>query len=265
MKKICLLICIIGLIAVALVGCSVPTSADHSLHFGQFGYKGRMLPEYAVRAITATEAKRLIAGDTPMTASVKIAAKTVLASVGASYDIDDCTPPEALVNRVLQEYSECILTTKYYVEGSDQIQTKEDRLLGTDLKYMLSINQFVPFSQLVAKNILVYDDLIESMEEQNRLFERSEAALIAPFRAIFSYHTDDSGNLVIQTRDFAEIPSSVGGGIGCSYRQDTEIVYDVEGKMTLWQTSLGLYSSSPQGTMQDGYILEMSVEWVEKT
>ena len=265
MKKFCLLICIVSLIAFALVGCSTPTFADQTLHFGQFGYKGRMLPEYAVRTITANEAKRLIASVGTATASVKIAAKVALTSVGSEHTYEVSAPSEELVNRTLQQYSECIITTKYYVEGKDQVQTKEDRLLGTDLKYMLTINQFVPFSQLVAKNILVFDELIESMEEQNRLFERSQAALIAPFRSIFSYHTDDAGNLVIQTRDFAEIPSSVGGGIGCSYRQDTEIVYDDEGKMTLWQTSLGLYSSSPQGTMQDGYILEMEVKWIEKS
>ena len=70
--------------------------------------------------------------------------------------------------------------------------------------------------------------------------------------------------MIIQSRDFAEIASSVGGGVGCSYRQDTEIVYDAEGKMVLWQTSLGISSSAPQGTMRQGYILEMSVEWIEK-
>ena len=158
----------------------------------------------------------------------------------------------------------CIITTKYYVESSDAMQNKEDTLIGTDFKNMLENNQFVPFNQLVAKNVIIFDELIEYMEEQNKLFASSSAALIAPFRSIFSYHTDKAGNLVVQTRDFAEIPSSVGGGIGCSYRQDTEIVYDSEGKMTLWQTSLGLYSSSPQGTMQDGYILEMQVNWTEK-
>jgi len=37
--------------------------------------------------------------------------------------------------------------------------------------------------------------------------------------------------LIIQIRDYAEIVSSVGGGIGCFYRQDIEIINDNEGKM----------------------------------
>ena len=85
-----------------------------------------------------------------------------------------------------------------------------------------------------------------------------------PLRRFFSYHTGEDGNLIIQSRDFAEIASSVGGGVGCSYRQDTEIVYDIEGKMVLWQTSLSTSTSTPQGTMRQGCILEMHVEWIEK-
>ena len=102
------------------------------------------------------------------------------------------------------------------------------------------------------------------MEEENIRFQNSDVGLIAPFKTIFSYHTGEEGNLIIQSRDFAEIASSVGGGVGCSYRQDTEIVYDMEGKMVLWQTSLGISTSAPQGTMRQGYILEMHVEWIEK-
>ena len=151
-----------------------------------------------------------------------------------------------------------------YLETSEDIQTKTDKLVGTDFKNFLIDNQFTPFNQLVAKNVVAYDELIDYMEEENTRFQNSDVGLIAPFKTIFSYHTGEDENLIIQSRDFAEIASSVGGGVGCSYRQDTEIVYDMEGKMVLWQTSLGISTSAPQGTMRQGYILEVQVEWIEK-
>ena len=129
---------------------------------------------------------------------------------------------------------------------------------------MLTTNQHVPFSQLIAKYILAFPTLIDSMETRNEEYRNSEESLVAPFTNIFSYHTNAKGELVIHTRDFAEIPSSVGGGIGCSYRQDTEILYDADNKMQKWQTSLGLYSATPHGTMKQGYILEVEFNWIQK-
>ena len=169
-----------------------------------------------------------------------------------------------VVRSILTNYAGCYITTKYYLENSDNLQSKTDKIVGTDFKSFLIDNQFTPFNQLVAKNIVAYDELIDYMEEENTRFQNSDLGLIAPFKTIFSYHTGEDGNLIIQSRDFAEIASSVGGGVGCSYRQDTEIVYDAEGKMILWQTSLGISTSAPQGTMRQGYILEMHVEWIEK-
>lgn len=71
--------------------------------------------------------------------------------------------------------------------------------------------------------------------------------------------------MIIQIRDYAKIASNFGEEIAVSYREDSEIIYEGEGKMTMWQTSLGLCSSTPQGAIKDGYILEMAVEWIEKS
>lgn len=236
--------------------------------FGEFSYKGKTLTDYAVKTITAQEAKRIITKVMPKKSSRAYAEteprKLNISLTSLNSNTTTYKTPDEVVNSVLKNYAGCNVTTKYYIDGTDKMQEKSDNLTGLDFKTVLSQNLFTPFNQLVAKNVIVFDDLIDYMERQNDAFALSDEGLVAPFKNIFSYHEDANGNLIIQIRDYAEIASSVGGGIGASYRQDTEIIYDGEGKMTMWQTSLGLYSSTPQGTMKEGYILEMAVEWVEK-
>lgn len=264
MKKLSVKILVVACVVCMVVcACLLTACKKNTKYFGEFGYKGNRLKEYATRAITASEAKEIIP-DT-ISASAQAQSKVVFTSstMGDLVQIES-KPSAEMVDAVIKKYASCTITTKYYVEGKEKLQTKEDTLRGTDLKNMLADNQFQPFNQLTAKCVLVYDDLIDYMEGCNEQFKASPEASIAPFIDIFTYHADSDGNLIVQTHDFAEIPASVGGGIGCSYRQDTEIVYDAEGKMTLWQTSLGVYTATPEGTMKDGYILEMNVEWTEK-
>ena len=275
MKKVIIVFVtfILAFSAIGMVACNSQKDEENGAQytyspFGEFSYKGKTLTDYAVKTITAEEAKNIISKgnfrnlsqayteNSPKKLDISLMS---LNSNPANYET-----PEEVVNDVLKNYAGCNVTTKYYTDGSDQMQTKSDKLTGLDFKSVLSQNLFTPFNQLVAKNIIVFDELIDYMEEQNAAFELSDEGLVAPFKSIFSYHEDANGNLIIQIRDYAEIASSVGGGIAASYRQDTEIIYDGEGKMTMWQTSLGLCSSTPQGTIKEGYILEMAVEWIEK-
>lgn len=275
MKKLLLIILsvIICFASVGLVACdnrADDTTSNASSQFGEFSYKGKTLKEYAVNTITAEQAKEILSSvdsiNTFKVAEQKALSVTTfgVSTMSLNTERENCYPSDKVVNSILQNFAGCNVTTQYYIEDSDNVQLKTDKLTGIDFKSVLQQNHFTPFNQLVAKNIIVYDGLIDYMEEQNKKFASSDMGLVAPFKTIFSYHTDVDGNLIIQIRDYAEIASSVGGGIGCSYRQDTEIVYDESGKMVVWQTSLGISSSTPQGTMREGYILEMSVEWIEK-
>ena len=264
---------ILAFSAIGMVACNSQKDEENSVQytyspFGEFSYKGKTLTDYAVKTITAQEAKNIISKGVSKNSHQAYAEsrqkKLDISLMSVNSNMASYETPEEVVNDVLRNYAGCNVTTKYYVDGSDQMQTKSDKLTGLDFKSILSQNLFTPFNQLIAKNIIVFDDLIDYMEEQNATFELSDEGLVAPFKSIFSYHEDANGNLIIQIRDYAEIASSVGGGIAASYRQDTEIIYDGEGKMTMWQTSLGLCSSTPQGTIKEGYILEMAVEWIEK-
>lgn len=264
---------ILAFSAIGMVACNSQKDEENSVQytyspFEEFSYKGKTLTDYAVKTITAQEAKNIISKGVSKNSHQAYAEsrqkKLDISLMSLNSNMASYETPEEVVNDVLRNYAGCNVTTKYYVDGSDQMQTKSDKLTGLDFKSILSQNLFTPFNQLIAKNIIVFDDLIDYMEEQNATFELSDEGLVAPFKSIFSYHEDANGNLIIQIRDYAEIASSVGGGIAASYRQDTEIIYDGEGKMTMWQTSLGLCSSTPQGTIKEGYILEMAVEWIEK-
>ena len=265
MKKVKIISLLLALaMAFSLCACSSEetTEQKESVQFGTFGYNGAVLTDYAVSAITAEKAKEILPLSNNKEMEEVASTMSLRNVIGSS--TEDSVLPNEVVRSILTNYAGCYITTKYYLETSEDIQTKTDKLVGTDFKSFLIENQFTPFNQLIAKNVVAYDELIDYMEEENARFQNSDVGLIAPFKTIFSYHTGEDGNLIIQSRDFAEIASSVGGGVGCSYRQDTEIVYDMEGKMVLWQTSLGISTSAPQGTMRQGYILEMHVEWIEK-
>lgn len=266
MKKVNIIMVMI-LIFIACFGSGCNKN-NENVPFGMFSYNGKHLTAYATKEISAEEAKTITQEQSRpiigFSTNVKKEKPIDLFSVNPSSPINTPLPSTALVDSVITEYASVEVHTKYYVTGIEEPQTKTDFLQGTDFKNIIEINQFTPFSQLVAKGVIIFDELIDYMEEQNEIFANSDDVKIAPFKTIFSYHTDKSGNIVIQTRDFSEIPSSVGGGIGCSYRQDTEIVYDKENKLSKWQTSLGVYSATPKGTLMQGYILEVELIWNKK-
>ena len=228
--------------------------------FGEFGYNGRYLTAFTSKDINAPEAKNILT--TNMNTNYVEEQSDVVTLAGVEYMAVE--GEEETVNFLIAKYAECVITTKYYVEGEDEPSTKVFNLRGTDFKNMIEENFFAPFSQVVARYLVCYPGVIDEMEGLNEEFKASEESKVAPFNNIFSYHTDLAGNLVLHIRDFAEIPSSIGGGVGCSYRQDSEILFDTENKISKWQTSLGLYTATPDGTMKQGYILEMAFEWIIK-
>ena len=222
--------------------------------FGEFGYNGKYLYSFADKTITPVQAKNLISMGN-------------VNGLGASVTtiaMEKPSVPENKISALLAEYSSVVITTKYYVADTEDQQTKVDELQGTDFKALLTTNEIAPFNQLVVKNIIAYSELIDYMEYSNDQFVGSQKAEVAPFKDIFTYHTTKTGNLVIQSRDFAEIPASIAGGIACSFRQDSEVEYDAEYKISRWQTSLGLWSTTPNGTSKQGYILEVQFDWIKK-
>ncbi|MBQ7913150.1 MAG: hypothetical protein IJ308_05365 [Clostridia bacterium] len=239
--------------------CDDGSQTNTAKRFGQFGYNGKYLTAFTTKDITASEAKGILSTNmnenfVQEDSSVSFASVIYTAVEGE----------EETVTYMVEKYAGCTITTKYYVEGNEEQSEKIDEIRGTDFKNMLQENFFAPFSQVVARYLICYPGVIDEMEALNEEFKNSKEGEIAPFRNVFSYHTDVEGNFVLQIRDFSEIPSSIGGGVGCSYRQDSEILFDTENKITKWQTSLGLYTATPQGTMKQGYILEIDFDWIVK-
>ena len=259
------------LLAVVLLLSCLMVSGCKTKHkqFGRFSYNGNWLTSFAIKDIDYNTAKNIVEKGQNATL-YEDKRPTLLSSNITNVGVNDTDPFELplptldYVNAILTKYASITVVTKYYVTGEKKQLQKTDFIQGTDLKNLLRANEFTPFSQLVTKGIIIFDELIVAMDEKNTQFKTSQENTTAPFNNIFTYHTDEQGNIVIQTHDFAEIPSSVGGGVACSYLQDTEQLYDSENKLVKWQTSLGVYTATPEGTLEQGYILEVEFQWNEK-
>lgn len=240
-------------------------SSSKQYTFGYFSYNGKYLYRFADgNSITANEAKKIINSSYESSSLALAEELQNNSNIDENHEYQMPSLSKELINTIITNYAGLEINTKYYIDGIDEQQVKLDYTTGTDFKNYLEENKIVPFSQLVAQNLVITEDIIDYMELMNEDFKNSDFAAIAPFKNIFTYYKDISGRLVVQMSDFAEIPSSEGGGIGCSYRQDTEILYDSENKISKWQTSLGVYTSTPTGTMKQGYILEIEFKWDEK-
>lgn len=280
MKKVIIrIVCVMSVIAIAVTALTACRSkSTTSAYFGQFGCYGNYLIERAVKSITALEAKQLIdaygiakaspADSTPVSVVASCRQPAVALAADAWEESEEATPTD-VVDALITRYSGFVVTTRYY-DSTDELglegtlKEKRDEYIGGVFKSVLEENNLETYAQLVARNVIAYDGLVTWMEEQNTAFAASPTAKIAPFLNVYTYHTDEAGNLVIQIHSFRELNAKEIGGISSNFRQDTEIVYDQEGKMVLWQTSLGISNASPTGTMRQGYILSLELEWIDK-
>ena len=244
MKKFMLVTKLFAVCAGLLTACS---GNDGNTQFGEFTYKGHSLKEYAVKEITAQRAKSLISiSPKPSGALKKLATQ------------------HTNKNTILYNYASLTTVIKYYEDDKEAQQVRSELYQGTEFANLLERNYYEPFGQMNVRYLYVDETFIDSMEEENTNFVETGRNYVSPFKARYTYHEDNVGNLIIQIHDFAELPASVGGGIGSSFRQDSELVFDGEGKITMWQSSLGLYTTTPTGTVRQGYIFEAEFSWTEK-
>ena len=235
-------VAVLGMLMVT--GCNKTNVASARLNFGDFSYHGIFLKEYATKQITVDQAKQLV----DITPNMRKTSRALSNNV----------------QTVLTKYASMNTIVKYYISDREEQQVRKDIYQGTDFKSLLESNHYEPFGQMSVKFLFVDDDLLDDMEVQNNEFKESESHIISPFNDPYTYHTDENNKLILQTHNFAELPSSTGGGIGSTFRQDCELLFDEEGKITHWQSSLGLYTSTPSGTVREGYIFEVEFEWVSK-
>lgn len=131
--------------------------------FGEFSYEGKYLTSYAENEISANEAKSLIQNKTSAISYSVIKNENAysLLSVNPSEPMDTPLPSKNLVDSVITKYASIEILTKYYVSEQENQQQKRDFLQGTDLKSVIEENKFTSFSQLVAKGVIIFDELID--------------------------------------------------------------------------------------------------------
>ena len=225
-------------------------------YFGEFGYCGKYLTDYAVGSISAIDARGLILRKTAKS-NYASPYSTVTDIIGEE---TAPSPSDEEINSVLNTYASCEITATYYDEKGNK-QTHLFTETGIDLKADLKDNVFTPSNRIRAKYLLINLEILDYMEAMNARFNESTDKSTIPFNDIYTYGYDKNSNLVVKMSDYSEIPSSVSGGIGCNFRQDIEIVYDAENKVTKWQTSLGIIIAGQEGTIKQGYILELDFDW----
>ena len=226
--------------------------------FGMFSQGGHYLTEFSVRVIASSDAiDKITAGEL----SVKNTASALSVVTGEPAPLD-----EEMVNAIVNKYSELRVIVKYYSEGIEEQQVTAPTILtGTSLTEHIRSNSLETSMGLKVSNLIIYKECIEFMEEANTRFQEDENSKSMPFNKPFSYGEDENGLLVVQMREFTEIPATTAfGGIDCNYREDTEMLYDSENKISKWQTSLGIQIASNNGTMTQGYIYEVEFEWIKK-
>jgi len=251
-KKILREFILIGIFSLMLSGCNFSKSEAKN-QFGDFSYNGNFLKEYAVKQINVDEAKDLIYLEDNQ---IKLTNYNEM--------VIDKENLSSTIKTILTKYASVEIVVKYYVSGTEEQQVRKDLYQGTDFLYMLTQNDYTPFGQMSTKHIYVNDGLLDSMEEENKNYKNDYRNMTSPFNEPYTYHTSETNELIIQSHYFAELPASTQGGIGSTFRQDCESIMDSEGKIRYWQSSLGIYTSTPTGTVKQGYIFEAEFSWIEK-
>ena len=226
-----------------LLSCG--NAANPQERFGEFGYNGIYLSTFSSSRISAAEAYALLPKSrrdiNPRRAYV---------------------PMDSTVGSIMSRFGSLYASVSYYVEEEEEQQVRSEIFQGSDFQAILTRNVYVPFGQMSVEYLLIDSSILDHMEEDNAAFASSSSAV--PFKEPYTYHRSAEGNLVVQTHRYAELSTSNGGGIGASFRQDAEMLYDGEGKMVKWQSSLGLFTSTPSGTSRQGYIFEAQLQWILK-
>jgi len=249
----------VALAALLVFGCfAFLFSCGEDEKFGVFDNDGEGLVQNAQDPITAEDAKKLILEN------AEACEQNVSGSKPSEIPGGMPLPKDELVGSFMNNYSSCTVTTTYYNEEGESSQSKF--LQSTELKDMLGKNEIVPFSQLLIKYAVIFPDAISYMEAQNAAFRQSEGYDLAPVKELFSYYTNRDGNLVIQIKSFEnlELSGGIAGGVDSVYRQDIEIVYDENNKISFWQGSMGVTVAMPDGEIAQGCVMKAEFEWQEK-
>ncbi|MCH5161944.1 MAG: hypothetical protein J1G38_00450 [Clostridiales bacterium] len=259
MKKRMLALALTAAIAAvpALAGCEEDGGKDKEVAFGVFEQNGYHLTAFATKEISGQQALQM----------VKTGSSTLTHAKPRLNYVKDAPPPLSAedYNAFASAYAQFTVEISYFKDGSSKKKTETQIVANQSFHEYLQQNSVPASAGLVIKNFVLSADAVNYMVEQNSKFMADPRYIYAPFRSLYSFHLDKAGRLVVQMRDYTEIPASAtGGGVDCNYRQDTEAVYDGENKLIKWHTSLGVMISTAGDTLKEGYIYEAKFTWGEK-
>lgn len=264
MKRTFLKLTVVAMLIVSvcalLVACNNDKGNNNST-FGMFSYRGVYLTSYKNADISETQAKDMIT--TAVNEEQELADSLNMAT--ATEEVV-AVSHAALVEEYLAKYKSITVTSRFWTEdekGEIVVQEYTDEILGSDFKSVLENNQIAVSTGIVVPNILIYKEKIDAFEVANEAFKQQENYNVSPFKDLYTYHKNDT-NFVLRTHFFVEISSSQIGGASCSYIQENESMYFMDGRMTKFQSSLGTKLQTKMGTQCEGTIFEILITWNEK-
>ncbi len=266
MKRNILKIAVVAMLIVSICTLFVACNKDDetSATFGMFSFRGVYLTSYKTADITETQAKSMITtAATDEDASAK--ALSLADESGEDQTVSTATPA-SLVNEYLEKYKSITIVSRFWDEDSEGniiVDEYTDELLASDFKSALEKNEVSISTGIVVPNLLVYKEKIDAFEVANENFKAQDDYNVSPFKDLYTYHKNDT-NFVLRTHYFVEISSSKIGGASCSYIQENESEYFLDGRMTRFQSSLGTKLQTKKGTQCEGTIFEVLITWNEK-
>lgn len=232
---------------------------DKIRYFGEFSCNGRRLIEQAEKKISAGDIKQLL----QKSSRSGYAANYSTGGNGEAVSAFSNQTPDTVIDRIMRSFPVLKLNAKYFEGDSKKMTEKNDLIYGLNLEAYLRQNSYEPWGQIGMKYLVMYDELIDELENESAEYKKTNEARYAP--DLYTYHKDKNDIAILQIHIVKQIPSAVYGGIGALFKQDIEIVYDHQGKITKWQTSLGTLVQTTLGTSnREGYIMEVDFEWNEE-
>ncbi len=252
MKKIVkvLLICI-------LIGCLLGLTAcnkDKPNDFGLFAVAGKKLTELSCKKISFGEAKELLSTNYSTTLML-------------SADDSKLTNDEVFkLKRIYKALKIEKIVWNTDSKGKLVKDTEIFEFYGKNFEDILTQNCY---SDSIVKILCVIckKEMLQDYQKINDEFKNIEAlnSNNSEFSEIFTYHKSfDSNNrevFVLQTHTSSDMDNTI-GGVPARFIQECEYLFDLEGKITNFQCSLGVKINNPKGTYNyNGSNIELIFHW----
>lgn len=258
-----IVVCLICLVCVfGLTACN----KDLGERFGMFSVGGKYLISLGKNKIEAAAAKALLRVKNGIFAD----AMEVADVEGGSEVIEG--EPNRDYSNLVSKYSSIEVSIDLWDANKKGELEKVNKLhiySGQQLKDTLKNNRVFLESSIDVAYLICNDQYIEFFEKINEEFKLQDSYELSPFKQVFTYLETDPKKenkcFVLQVHTYKDLDNFY-GGVAARFIQECEYKFDEEGKITNFQSSLGITINNPDSSLQfnGGRNVEIAFTWKEK-